>query len=412
MKPFFAILVICSFFLAGCTGLAMQPAALAFDENPAPTVTRILAPTTTNITTQAPLYTALPPTQTAAPEVTATAVPFSYVFGPNSFPKDINPLTGLPADDPTLLIRRPIVVKVTNFPRSVRPQWGLSLADHVFEYYIGDNMSRFVGVFYGRDASRVGPIRSARLFDEHIMRMYNGIFIFGWADDQVLEFLLAPEIKSRLVVERPDNCPPLCRIGSDGAYNNLFADTALIGPYLSDRGTSNKRQNLDGLKFDLTPPKSANPGTKFFLRYTAVSYHYWEFNPSTGRYYRYQEDEDAVGGKADHYAPLTDSLTSLQLSADNVVVLQVPHQQFLKSNSTEILDQIVNGKGSGFAFRNGLVYPITWTHDSPNRLIQLQLPNGITYSLKPGTVWYEIIGETSTIEPAKPGEYKFTFSMP
>jgi hypothetical protein len=390
----------------------MQPAALAYEEES----TTIALPTATGIATSASPTaqptTIPPPAQTATPKPTSTPAPARYVFGPSSFPKDINPLTGIPVVDLDLLDRRPIVIKVTNFPRSVRPQWGLSLADHVYEYYIGDNMSRFVGVFYGRDASRVGPIRSARLFDEHIMRMYNGIFIFGWADDPILEFLLAPDIKSYLVVERPDNCPPLCRIGSDAAYNNLFADTSLIGAYLADRGTSNKRQHLEGLQFDLTPPKSANPGIKFYLRYSVVSYHYWEYDPSTGRYYRFQEDEDALGGNPEHYAPLTDSLTNVQLSADNVIVLRVPHQVYLRSNSTEILDQLVNGRGSGFAFRNGLVYPITWFHDSPNRVIKLQLPDGTTYGLKPGTVWYEIIGETSTFEPGNSGEYKFTFSMP
>jgi hypothetical protein len=412
MEKICALLVILSFWVVGCTGLALQPAALAYNENP----TRTAIPTST--TPAAPpsptpaLSTATAPARTATPVPSATTAPARYIFGPDAFPKDINPLTGLPVLDEEILDRRPIVIKVTNFPRSVRPQWGLSLADHVYEYYIGDNMSRFVGVFYGRDASRVGPIRSARLFDEHIMRMYNGIFIFGWADDPILEFLLAPDIRSYLVVERPDNCPPLCRMGSDATYNNLFADTAQIGPYLKSRGTSSKRQHLDGLQFDLIPPKSGNPGTKFYLRYSIVSYHYWEYDPATGRYYRFQDDKDQVNGSGEHYAPLTDSLTNVQLSADNVIILRVPHQVYLRSNSTEILDQLVNGKGSGFAFRNGQVYPISWYHDSPNRLIKLQLPNGITYSLKPGTVWYEIIGETSTFEPGEAGEYKLTFSMP
>jgi len=396
----------------------MQPVAYAFQETPVTFSQAILSDELVEEATPptpepAQHQTATPAaTPTPAPPALPTPTPYTYTYGPFYFPPDVNPLTGLPVQQRTLLERRPIVIKVTNFPRSVRPQWGLSLADHVFEYYIGDSMSRFIGIFYGNDASQVGPIRSARIFDEHVMRMYDGIFIFGWADDPVLEFFFAPDIKSHLVVERPDNCPPLCRVGPKGAYNNLVTDTSQIRPYLADRGTNNDRQDLDGLRFDVSVPKSGNPGDRIYLEYSGVSYHYWEYDPASGRYYRFQEIEDALGGAEKQYAPLTDGLTSSQLSADNVLVLLAPHEHFLKSNSTEILDQPMQGEGRGYAFRNGQVYPIIWSHDAPEDLIELTLPNGVIYSLKPGTVWYEIIGETSDFEPLEPGAYNFRFNFP
>ncbi len=196
----------------------------------------------------------------APPDPGANRSSYRYGYGPDDFPAEINPLTGLPADDPALLERRPIAIKVTNFPRSVRPQWGLSLADHVYEYYIADEMTRFVGIFYGKDASRVGPVRSARLFDERLMRMYKAVFVFGWADDPVLEFLTAPDIRPFLVVERAKNCPPLCRIGPKYAYNNLFADTAQIAAYLKERRSNNDRQDLAGLRFEADAPRSGHIG--------------------------------------------------------------------------------------------------------------------------------------------------------
>ena len=408
--------------------MAMQPAALAYEG--APTPEPALTPVEIGAQDPAPAYApateqtispvlpstsplpAEPLTDSRPQPLNPTPIPYRYAFGPYSFPADINPLTGLPADDINLLKRRPLVIKVTNFPRSVRPQWGLSLADHVFEYFIGDSMSRFIGIFYGRDANRVGPIRSARLFDEHIMRMYQGIFVFGWADDSILNYLLAPDIKNHLLVERPDNCPPLCRIGADDTYNNLFADTSQIGAYLSKRRTNNDRQVLDGLQFDLDPPKSSNPGEKFFLKYSVVSYHYWEYDQDQGRYLRYQETDDATGGKEESYAPLTDSLTETQLSANNVIVLLVPHYYFLKSSSTEILDQLLLGEGKGYAFRDGLIYPINWSRDQRDRQFKLTLPNGVQFSLKPGTTWFEIIGETSLFERLSDETYRFEFGIP
>jgi hypothetical protein len=419
MKLILALLVIAG-FLSGCTVASMQPAALAYegaaedtietgqtfsvqqDRSAADTPEAAYIPTPGLAETSTPLATAILPTPS----------PTRYAFGPYTFPKEINPLTGLPVEDPVLLERRPIVIKVTNFPRSVRPQWGLSQADNVFEYFIGDSMSRFIGVFYGKDAQRVGPIRSARLFDEDVMRMYNGIFVFGWADDPILEVLFAPDIKNHLVVERSNNCPPLCRLGSDDTYNNLFADTSQIGPYLDYRRTSNDRQDLNGLQFDILPPPSANPASKFFLQYSIVSYHYWEYDPVLGRYLRFQETEDAKDGSPGDYAPLVDSLNGSQLSADNVVVLFVPHEYFLRSSSTEIYDQHILGEGIGYAFRDGSVYPLQWELTAQNRRISLRLPNGLRYSLKPGNTWFEIIGESSTLEPLSEGVYRFDFGIP
>lgn len=367
-----------------------------------PTLTPTNPPTATS--------TALPtltPTYTPAP----TNIPFNYIYGPTDFPEDINPLTGLPVDNSSLLERRPLVIKVTNFPRSVRPQWGLTLADHVYEYYIADNMSRFIGIFYGKDASRVGPVRSARLFDEHVMRMYKGIFVFGWADDPVLEPLLEDDLRPYLLVERPGNCPPLCRIGSEYAYNTLYADTSQIGSYLAERRVNNQRQDQTGLKFVLETPKSGNPGEHIYLQYTSVSYHRWEYDPSNARYKRFQDAQDD-GGSGKSYLPLVDSLTGDQIEADNVVVLFIPHEFFRKSSSTEIIDQPIQGQGSGYAFRDGQLFPITWSQEASDQLLNLTLPNGEFYPLKPGNVWFEVIGETSITERPEENTWRFKFRMP
>jgi len=354
-------------------------------------------------------------TATVTPSATLLLEPgstaFVYAFGPSDFPPDINPLTGLPVPDAKILERRPVVIKVTNFPRSVRPQWGLSLADHVYEYFIGDQMSRFIGVFYGNDANRVGPIRSARLFDWRVMRLYHGVFVFGYADDAVLEFLNQPSTKNLLVVERPDNCPPLCRFGSEDGYNTLFADTTQMSAYLTGKRTNNDRQDLTGLRFELDTPASGNPGPGLTIQYSPISYHRWDYDPAGGRYQRFQEGEDDAGGPK-VYTPLMDSLTNAQLSASNLVILLVRHQYFVQTSSTEIIDQVFEEDGVGYALRDGKVYPLTWTADAPDRLPSLFLPDGRLYPLKPGNIWFEILGETATFELAEDGRLDFSFKMP
>ncbi len=90
------------------------------------------------------------------------------IVSPAVTPQAINPLTGLIVSDPSKLERRPIAIKISNYPRSVRPQSGLSLADIVYEYYLEQNVTRFMAIFYGNDADKVGPVRSGRFFDEYL----------------------------------------------------------------------------------------------------------------------------------------------------------------------------------------------------------------------------------------------------
>ncbi|MBN1537671.1 MAG: DUF3048 domain-containing protein [Anaerolineales bacterium] len=342
-----------------------------------------------------------------------TPTPTPYIYGGKDIPEGINPLTGLTVDDPSLLARRPMVIKITNFPRGVRPQWGLNLADHVYEYYIGDGLSRFIAVFYGQDAERVGPVRSARLFDEHIMRMYNGIFVFAYADDRVLEELVTPELSPYLVIETKRNCPPLCRKEHHGmASNNLFADTRYLGEYVSQHGGDNVRPDLGGLFFSPQIPAGGSYGEKAVITYTYASYHYWEYDPERNKYLRFQEVKSSTGQTELEYLPLLDSLDLEQVSADNLIVLQVAHETVYESSSTLIFDMPFTHDGKGYAFRDGQIFPINWITNGKNHLISIYDLDGREYPLKPGNVWFEIIGKTSIIEYGENSSWNFTFQMP
>ena len=351
------------------------------------------------------------PTATSTPLPSLTPAPTSEVYGPADLPADINPLTGLPVANPTLLDRRPIAIKVCNYPRKVRPQYGLNLADHVLEYYIGDHMTRFVGVYFGNNAERVGPVRSARLFDEQVMRMYNSYFVFGYADPKVRERLYVDSLKPYLVIETKSNCPPICRYENGLAWNNLFADTGKLTEYLDERRGNNQRPDLEGLAFGLDAPKSGSPGEKFTIHFTTISYHYWEYDPESGAYLRWQEANHDLK-QAPTYVPLYDALTDHQIFASNVVVLFVPHTIFYKSSSTEILDITLEWEGQGYAFRDGQLYPIQWVHKSSSQMFSLYLPNGEPYPLKPGNTWFEILSNLSTFEPRPDGTWHFEFIKP
>src|SRR5512139_3990916 len=113
-------LLVSAIFLSGCTVASLQPAALAYEGVPENTVEAVpVTPEQVPTHTPVPAITVNPssplPTITPTLVPSPTAIPTRHTYGPYSFPKEINPLTGLPVEDLILLERRPIVIKVTNF---------------------------------------------------------------------------------------------------------------------------------------------------------------------------------------------------------------------------------------------------------------------------------------------------------
>jgi hypothetical protein len=406
------LLIACLLLLSGCALPGQSPQIIVVDPlagRPIPDPTNTdqpIPPTPTAVTFQLkPSSTPLP---TGTPFAVSTPV---FGYGPSNFPAGINPLTGLQVADPNLLERRPMAIKVTNYPRSVRPQWGLTRADNVYEYYLENEITRFIAVFYGNNAERVGPVRSGRFFDENIVRMYKSIFVFASADPRVLDPWLESDLKNFLVIERPDNCPPLCRIGSKYNYNTLYTDTQKLSQFITDRGTDNAPQDLSGFRFEPTTPYSLMRGIRLFVNYSFTDYNRWEYNPDTGRYLRFSEDADEAGGKRS-YQPLKDSLTGEQISADNLVVLLIPHEYFVHTKTTEMVKMKFLGRGQAYAFRDGQAYPVVWERTTQESLLSLLTQDGRPYPFKPGNVWFQVIGSSSAVTQLPDESWQFDFKIP
>jgi hypothetical protein len=337
------------------------------------------------------------PTATTVPDLTnayPTPTPGYPVegFGPKNFPPDINPLTGL-STDPALLDRRPMLIKVSNLPREVRPQSGLSRADIVYEYYTEEGTTRFIALYYGKDAEQVGSIRSARFFDEHIVRMYRGFFVFGSGDTHVLERLYGTGLDERLILEWQAGCPALCR--PDPLTNFLMADTAAIREYIHAQGIPDKRQTLEGMRFQMQVPDGGQATNQVYAWYSAAIYNRWDYDLPSGRYYRYVDVENAFGGQPEVYKPLRDALGDIPIAADNVVILLVPHDFY--SESPEIVDIQFYAAGTAYAFRDGQAYELEWARPNETGVLHLYTREGEAFPLKPGTTWFEVMGISTKI---------------
>lgn len=76
---------------------------------------------------------------------------------PVPLPESVNPLTGLKVADPSLLELPAVLVSISTFPVSARPQAGPSFAPFVFEIYITEGTNRYLAAFYGEVPAPEAP---------------------------------------------------------------------------------------------------------------------------------------------------------------------------------------------------------------------------------------------------------------
>lgn len=110
--------------------------------------------------TEPPETATIIPTATLTPTPQPTLAPSTYGPDKEDFPANVNPFTGLPVSDPSLLREPALLVSITHFPPEVRPQGGLSFASWVFEYLIATGTTRFATIFHGQVPYPEAPLTS------------------------------------------------------------------------------------------------------------------------------------------------------------------------------------------------------------------------------------------------------------
>ncbi|MFZ5856980.1 MAG: DUF3048 domain-containing protein [Chloroflexota bacterium] len=358
------------------------------------------------------------PNFTRQPQTTATAA----LPDPSlNLLVDINPLTGLPPSDPALLERRPLAIKISNYPREIRPQYGLTLADQVFEYYIEWGDTRFIGVFYGTDAKKVGPVRSGRFFDEHVARMFNAFLVFNYADPREWNYLKGSDLYPYLVIPSCTGgiCPPFfvspINEVPDAEHFTHYFDTTRFNEFAKEKGVNNSRQPIRNGFFSEAIPESQTKVNRMYTYYSVRDYSYWEYDPAARKYVRYQETvtlDPEAGVTEKVYTPLIDAATSQQVNTENVVYLLVSHTFANKFNAEDEVYHInLVDEGLAYVFRDGIVIPARWMRPEKEQPLILTTLEGDPIFLRPGRTFYQVIGVTSLLQ--QEGDvWNFEFQTP
>lgn len=342
-----------------------------------------------------PTVTAIPPTLAApgTPTVTASPIasptPLPAVVGPTYRP-GFNPLTGLPVLDVATLQQAPLLVSVTNFPVSARPQSGLSLASIVWEISIGEGMSRFLAVFYGDYLAEL-----ERLLQEHPV-------------DSPYGYVIAPIRSGRVVYEDIKVLFPDATLITRGASSE-------VRPQLTNRvgvfAANSKDVNSAGLTLDdlrslpilpVTPRDHAGllftrpvplggtwaPALRvIYNRYDHVG---WAYSTERGAYLRSQDRADDTGT----LYPAIDRLTGEQLAFENVLILFANHHFENVAGTILEIDLLDRSGLPGWLFRDGQQYPVRWSTEQGKLTIQNEA--GEPLGLKPGKTFIEVVSFQSS----------------
>jgi hypothetical protein len=302
----------------------------------------------------------------------------------------INPMTGLPVEDPDVLQRRPLLVSISNFPPTARPQAGLSFASHVYSTFIGFGMNRYVAVFYGDYAEHlqeilanrlaegndddfaIGPVRSGRVAFEDIKNQYpHALLITAGASPEVLS-----QLSNQVSVFG----------SSDESVNSTGVGAGALGQLAS--GYPVDPLKYGSLVFDATPPMGGEPAEFVRIIYNYLNQNGWEYDPAPRTYLRSQDQADGSG----ELYPTIDKLTGEQLGFENVIVLWAKHSYLsptvVQINLSYVWDQF------GLLYRDGRVYEIKWS--TRNGKLMIYDGEGAPVPLKPGKTWFEVVSFQTT----------------
>lgn len=342
--------------IAACSSPESTPTVLAAP-SPAPTTpantTTTLAPTTTSTST------------------TTTTMP----------PGPVSPLNGLPIEDPSLVDRRVLAVKIDNH-WNARPQSGIQDADAVYELLVEAGLTRFIALFHQSDSDYLGPMRSGRPTDPTLLKPLGATFTISGAQDWVVNRIVSAGVS--LIGEVR---PATYRISSRFAPHNLYVDTTALREYANERGYP------DDPPPDLFAWESWSDDLR--ARATSISFDWspglqvsWDWTGE--QYVRY------TGGDLHQWIPREGDPE--QLSTDTLVVLFARRYTASPSgagSSVPAMDTV--GTGRALVFSGGEVREGTWSRDAIEEPFALQDGDGATLTVPPGRPWVSVFPDSRSI---------------
>ena len=350
----------------------------ATTEVPASTSTSTAPDTTAGATTESTAETTT--TTSAAPDTTAGATPDTTAETTTTtiLPDPVlppSPLTGFGVANPESLNRRTMAVKVDNH-WDARPQFGVGEAEAVFELLVESGITRFIALFHSVDSSFVGPVRSVRPTDPHLLRHLNTTVLTSGGQDWIINSF--PRNGVGVIGEIGVGG---YRDSSRGAPHNYYVNTAELRATADQRLYPNTPPPPLFEFGDLPPAGASGSVSEINMEWAPSNSVTWRWNGV--RWERLLDD-------GPHKWIQSEGLEEV-ITADTLVVLfsrlfyTTPPQGGVSLPTME-----TTGEGRALVFAKSRVVEGTWERADTSQPFSLILPDGSPITVPAGRAWISL----------------------
>jgi hypothetical protein len=286
-------------------------------------------------------------------------------------------INGLPVDDPALLDRRVMAVKIDNHPRA-RPQSGLDHADMVIEMLV-EGITRFISIWHESDMDYLGPNRSGRPTDANLLPAFNHpTFTISGAQGWVQNMITGNGVN--LIKELSEGT---FRISSRSAPHNLYVDTFILRETADERGYENEPP-LGPIWTFGEMPADAESASMVSIDFGGNNVT-WEWDETEGLWLRSADGREGMvidqeGNESRIGFPVMVALYTEQYSENGL-----PSSR-------------VTGSGEAYVFADGKFVHGTWERDELTEWFTLTDENGDEMVVPPGQSWVSLVPANQGLE--------------
>ncbi len=303
--------------------------------------------------------------------------------------------------------RRPLGVAIENHVDS-RPQSGLSSADVVYEAVAEGGITRFLAIYYCKDAPRVGPVRSARMYFLELLEGYGDHPLYshvggantdgpanalgeirdiGWDGyNDMNQFAIPFPVYYRDYELLPDRA----------TEHTMYSSTQKLWEYAAakrgltnvDKSGTSWDEGFKSWKFKDDASGKATATTISFDFWDPGAYAVkWQYDPKANNYIRFN------GGKAH-----IDNNTKKQLATKNVVIAFMKESPANDGYEGGHLLYKTTGSGKSLVFQDGKVVEGQWERAKTTESLQFFDASGHEISFNRGQVFVEVVPTGNTVK--------------
>lgn len=316
------------------------------------------------------------PTTTSETSTTSTS---TTVAPTTTEARETSLINGLVVEDPELLDRRVLAVKIDNHPRA-NPQSGINDADMIIELMV-EGITRFLTIWHESDSEYLGPMRSGRPTDPSLLvAMNEPTFVISGAQNWVQQLIRSKGV--HLIGEVGN--PQTFRISGRSAPHNLYVDTVALREYANDREYPS--QPPDGPLWAFGPmPDQAEQVEQVTIDFSGNTV-IWDWSSEDQMWQRTGFGEESTY--------LDQDGNELRLGVPVMVALYV--EQYTVSppsgvSGSSLPSSRTTGSGQAFVFADGKVIEGTWERETESDWFTLTDGNGESMMVPPGKVWVSLV---------------------